>query len=255
MNKIKIFIACCVIAFSTIGLASDYQKPLKEMARKEKVQIEKTQEEKVQIKKTQEEMVQEAVLLINHINWVVSNITNYNNVIVLEEEYESISINDLVLTSINDDVTITLIRKIMRTIKDARINEGDRKILQEVYDIETANAIYDSIPPVSTIISPNILSLSINLIQSSASSYANFKRIQGQLSMRLKKDTWDLDKDKLKYLNDLNEELLQQQWELTKRYNFPDYWRVSPKDITTLIDRLKDDNNQLFYGRFELVFN
>lgn len=190
---------------------------------------------------------QDAIVIINHINWVVSKIVNYNNVIVLEQEYEALSPDSLYLSVIEDSETIDLIKQIYNAITNLRINEGDRKILNEIYEQEMTDAIYGVLPSPSSIITPNLISLSVNLLQNSTSSYMNYKRIKSKLATNLKKDTWELDKDKLKFLNDLNKELLDKQHFLIKKYNLDDYWRTTRKDCSELIERLKDENDSRLF--------
>lgn len=194
-----------------------------------------------------EDDARKALQLINHINWVVCKITNYNSPIVLEEEYNAINVNSLYLDCIKDQETIDTIKTILDTITSQRINEGDRQLLHELFDQDMSNALYESFPSPSAIISPNLVAVTINIVQSAASSYMSYKRVQHQLQTRLKRDTWELDKDKMKFLNELNKELLEKHWMLVQRYKIKDAQRVTENDILTLINRLKDDDVKRVY--------
>ena len=52
------------------------------------------------------EAARDTIAQINHLNWVVSKIKTYNNVIVLEEEYRQISPDKLNLNRIPDKDTL-----------------------------------------------------------------------------------------------------------------------------------------------------
>lgn len=190
---------------------------------------------------------QNVVVIINHINWSIAKITAYNDPIVLEQEYEALSLNNLYLSSIKDFEIVESIKNIYNIITDLRINEGDRKILHEVFEQEKKNAIYGALPSPSAIISPNIVALTINLAQSSVSSYANYQKAKKDLELKLKKDTWELDKIKLKRLNEFWADLLKQYYDLIRKYNLDDYWRVTDSDCKELIERLKDNDEKRLY--------
>jgi hypothetical protein len=200
----------------------------------------------------QNDEAKSALQIINHISWVVSRITTYNDPIVLEEEYYALNVDALKLDAIKDIETIRTIQQIIDVITQLRINEGDRALLQEIYEQDIANALYECLPSPSAIISPNLIAVAINLAQSSASSYANYKKTMHQLRMRLKKETWELDKDKMRTLSELQKELLLHHWTLVQRYGIKDELRVTSKEISQLVERLKDDDDASIYDFLKL---
>jgi len=64
----------------------------------------------------------DTIAQINHINWVVNVIKSYNNVIVLEEEYEKISPGNLYLDRIPDEETLGRITKMLDKL--FKVNRG-----------------------------------------------------------------------------------------------------------------------------------
>lgn len=190
---------------------------------------------------------QDVVVIINHINWSIAKITSYNDPIILEQEYDALSLNNLYLSAITDIDIVETIKNIYNTITNLRINDGDRKILHEVFEQEKRNAIYEALPSPGAIITPNFVSLAINLAQSSVSSFANYQKIKKDLELKLKKNTWELDKEKMKELNDFWTSLLSQYYALISKYKLDDYWRVTDKDCKELIERLKDNDEKRLY--------
>ena len=71
--------------------------------------------------------VLDTIAQINHINWVVNVIKSYNNVIVLEEEYEKISPGNLYLDRIPDEETLGRITKMLDTLYSLRKDDRQMK--------------------------------------------------------------------------------------------------------------------------------
>lgn len=186
------------------------------------------------------EDVEAIMLLINHVNWVVTKIKNANDPIVLEQEYESINQNALLLDAIKDVEVVNLVCSIMDIIVDLRIDAREREMLQEELDQGMADAVFDAIPSPTVLIASNPLSALCNLATAAVSSYANYRKAKIRIAKQFKKATWDLDKNKMVFLNQLNKDLIRNYWALVNRYKLSDRLRVTEKDIEHLIERLKD---------------
>lgn len=188
------------------------------------------------------EDVDAVLLLINHINWVVTKIKSANDPIVLEQEYESINQNALYLDAIKDREVVNLVCNIMDLIVDMRIDAKEREMLQEELDQGMSDAIYDAVPNPMSLFSLNPVSAICNLATAAVSSYANYRKAKIRLAKQFKKATWDLDKNKMVFLNEMNKNLLRNYWELVNRHGLQDKYRVVESDIEHLIERLKDGN-------------
>ena len=154
------------------------------------------------------EDVDAVLLLINHINWVVTKIKIANDPIVLEQEYESINQNALYLDAIKDKEVVNLVCNIMDLIVDMRIDAKEREMLQEELDQGMSDAIYDAVPNPMSLFSLNPVSSICNLATAAVSSYANYRKAKIRLAKQFKKATWDLDKNKMVFLNEMNKNLL-----------------------------------------------
>ncbi len=183
-----------------------------------------------------------ALFAINHVNWVVTKIKNYNDPMVLEEEYKNISADALNLNAIKDHEVIDLICDIMDVITDMRIEEKEREFLKEELDQGMSDALYSAFSGIGTGGGITPVAAVFNLVTSAATAAISYKRAKRQLMMAHKKKMWGLDKNRMQYLNELNKSLLQKYWVIVQRYNLPDEFRVSEQDISLLIDHLKDEN-------------
>ena len=189
-----------------------------------------------------------ALLLINHINCSVTRIKNANDAIVLEEEYNSINQNAILLDSIKDKEMVELICDIMDAIVSMRIEEKERQFLKEELDQGMSDAMYDAIPNPLNLISANPISAICNIATAAASSYMNYKKAKANLTKKFKRSNWELDKNRMVYLNELNKCLLEKYWIIVDRYKLPDYYRVVEDDVIHLIERLKDENGERRYA-------
>ncbi len=189
-----------------------------------------------------------AVFLMNHINWTVTKIMHYNDPALLEQEYKAISHNSILLDVIKDEEIIHIIKSLMDAITEMRIEETERRFLQEELDQGMSDAIYDAIPNPMTIMSSNPLSALVNLASAAASSAMNYKKAKANLKKKFKRANWELDKNRLWYLNTLNKELLEKYWVLVDRYKIKDAYRVVEDDIVHLVERLKDEDASRKYN-------
>ncbi len=181
---------------------------------------------------------QAAIIMINHINWVVNRIKNTNDVGMLEAEYENISLNKLNLQSIKDQEVIDQITRICDYITSLRISDGEKKMLQRELQYNLDNAIYDAFPSPGAIVAADPWAIAYNLVQNTVSSFANYKRTVAQLKIQHERKNWELQKDAIRELNGLNVELLSQQWRLVQGYKLDDYWRVSEEQVKDFLARL-----------------
>lgn len=191
-----------------------------------------------QIKDKDRANTQAAIIMINHVNWVVNRIKSSDDVGMLELEYEGISLNKLNLQSIKDQETIDQITRICDYITTLRISDGERKMLVRELNYNLDNAVYDLFPSPALLMVADPRAIAINLVQSTASAYFNYKRAVSQLKIQHERKMWNLEADAMRELNGLNVELLNQQWRLIQSYHLDDYWRVSEEQIKTLLSRL-----------------
>lgn len=194
---------------------------------------------------------QAAIIMINHVNWVVNNVKNTNNVGMLELEYEGISLNKLNLQSIKDQEVIDQITNICNYITERRISDGEQKMLKLELNHNLNNAIYSAFPSPGAIVAATPSAIAYNLVQSSISSYMSYRKAIKQLEIQSKRQNWELEKDAIRELNKMNIDLLNQQWRLMQSYKLDDYWRVPEEQIKELLNRV---NSQKLQDRPSMLF-
>jgi len=192
-----------------------------------------------------------AIVLINHIGWEVSRIRAMTDKLSLESEYEMISIDQLNLGTIKDEEIVEQIRELCSYVTSKRISIGEREMLQREYEYNKDNALYDAFPSPSAILVADWRVIAYNLVQSTVCAYMSYKKSVAALKIRLERDQWNLEKDEIRDLDNLYQELLDKQQKLIQGYGLDDYWRVSPKQAQDLVSHIAnadtdDRRNDLF---------
>ena len=183
-----------------------------------------------------------ALFAINHINWVVTKIKTYNAPAVLEEEYQGLTADALDLRVIKDPELIALIRRILDTIVELRIDEKEREMLKDELDQGMSDALVEAVSGIS-VTGFNPLQMAVSAVTSAATAGMNYRKIKRKLQAQFKKQEWSLDKAKMRYLNDLNKDILSSFWSIVQKYpDLPDKFRVAEQDIQMLVDHLKDED-------------
>ena len=183
-----------------------------------------------------------ALFAINHINWVVTKIKTYNDPAVLEEEYQGLTADALDLRVIKDPELIALIRRILDTIVELRIDEKEREMLKDELDQGMSDALVEAVSGIS-VTGFNPLQMAVSAVTSAVTAGMNYRKIKRKLQAQFKKQEWSLDKAKMRYLNDLNKDILSSFWSIVQKYpDLPDKFRVAEQDIQMLVDHLKDED-------------
>jgi hypothetical protein len=97
--------------------------------------------------------------------------------LVLEEEYNSINQNAILLDAIKDSEMIELICDIMDTIVSMRIEEKEREFLKDKLEQGMSDAMYEAIPNPLNLISSNPISAICNIATAAVSMQPGESRI------------------------------------------------------------------------------
>ena len=220
-----------------------------------------------------QDAILDTIAQINHINWVVNVIKSYNNVIVLEEEYEKISPGNLYLDRIPDEETLGRITKMLDTLyslrkddrqmkkwrmdfresRDRKIRDHKHKATKEAVDTITGQvkeccSLWNwATNPLGSI--ANVVDTAFNMAHYSVGLHNDYDNFVYELDKTAKDRQFDFDGEKLDLLHNQNKEILQDQWQFIRRYNLDDRLRVSDVDIRMLLNCLKNDNPAWIFTR------
>ncbi len=179
----------------------------------------------------------------------VSQIVDYNDIHVLEQEYEAI-LNNLNLENIpKDEALLRTLKQILDTITFFRIQEGDKKMLQKSYEQKVKNAIWNAVPNFGMIVGGSPITMAISVATMVGMGYMNYRREKAKINLENEQQLWQLQRSALEQFNALRRELFDTAWRLADKYQFPDNYRLTEKQISQYDEILMDPISLRRYQR------
>ena len=170
----------------------------------------------------------------------VSQIVDYNDIHVLEQEYEAI-LNNLNLENIpKDEALLRTLKQILDTITFFRIQEGDKKMLLKSYEQKVKNAIWNAVPNFGMIVGGSLITMAISLASMVGMGYMNYRREKAKINLENEQQQWQLQRSAIEQFNALRRELFDAAWRLADKYKFPDNYRLTEKQISLYDEILMD---------------
>lgn len=163
----------------------------------------------------------------------VSQIIDYEDLIILEQEYEMI-LNNLNLENFpKDKPLLYILKQILDTITFFRIYEGDKKMLDKKYQQEMKNAIWSAIPNFTFVAGGDPYAIAVSAIASVGMGYMNYRKEKAKKSLENEEAQWQLQRSAIEQFNGLRRELFDTAWRLSDKYGFKDEYRLTEKQIST----------------------
>ncbi len=206
-----------------------------------------------QKKYTEEEKIKAAYAL-NMCTVSVSQIIDYSDLNVLEQEYDAI-LNNLNLEQIpKDEALLHILKQLLDTITYFRIEAGEKEMIEKEYQQKMKNAIWSAVPNFGLIVAGgNPITMAISLASQVGIGYMNYRRNKAEYSLDYERKNWELQKTAIEQLNGLRRELFDTAWRLADTYGFPDDYRLTEKQITQYNKILMDQDEIRKYERLESI--
>ncbi len=165
----------------------------------------------------------------------VSQIIDYNDINVLEQEYESI-LNNLNLEHIpKDEALLDILKRLLETITFFRIQEGDKQLIEKDYQQKMKNAIWSAMPNPGALIGAGLstggVGFAISLAASVGTAYMNYRKNKAEFQQEKERQYWELKKTAIEQFQSLQQQLFETSWRLADKYGFPDCLRVTERQI------------------------
>ena len=173
----------------------------------------------------------------------VSQIVDYSDLVILEQEYEAI-LNNLNLENFpKDEALLDILKQILDTVTFFRIQEGDKKFIDREYQQKMKNVIWNAVPNIGLIVAGgNPITMAISLASQVGIGYMNYRKEKANNQLEYDKQKWQLQRSAIEQFNALRRELFTTAWRLADKYNFKDEYRLTEKQITQYNDILMDEN-------------
>ncbi len=184
----------------------------------------------------------------------VSQIIDYNDVYILEQEYEAI-LNNLNLEMFpKDEALLTILKQLLDTITFFRIQEGDKEMIDKEYQHKMKNAIWNAVPNFGLVVAGGTPStIALSLASQVGIGYMNYRRAKSENKLDYDKQQWQLRRTAIDQFNGLRRELFDTAWRLADRYEFPDYYRLTERQIKQYNSILMDSDKIKRYERLTTI--
>lgn len=166
--------------------------------------------------------------------WTVSvaQIVDYNDLNVLEQEYDNIINNINIENMPKDDALRKVINSILDEIMNLRMDEGDRQIAEKQYQHRMKTAIWNAIPSVGGIFATSDpIAMGVTLATQIGIGYMNYRRAKADNELEAEKERWNIAKNRMMHLHGLQTSLLDTAIVLAKKYEYPEEYRLTPELI------------------------
>lgn len=184
----------------------------------------------------------------------VSQIIDYDDINIMEQEYEGI-LNNLNLEQMpKDEALLKIIKQILDTITFFRIQEGDKKFIEKKYQQKMKNAIWSAVPNIGLIIaSGDPIVMAVSLASQVGMGYMNYRKAKAENNVELEIEQWQLERTAIDQFNGLRRELFDTAWRLSAAYQFPDQLRLTERQIKQYNAILMDNDLIRRYGRLNTI--
>lgn len=184
----------------------------------------------------------------------VSQIIDYDDLNILEQEYEGI-LNNLNLEMMpKDEALLSIIKQLLDTITFFRMQEGDKKLIDREYQQKMKNAIWTAVPNLGLIVAGgNPVTMAISLASQVGIGYMNYRRVKSENQLEYDKHQWQLQRSAMEQFNGLRRELFDTAWRLADTYKFPDEYRLTERQIRQYDEILMDNDEIRRYERLTTI--
>lgn len=196
----------------------------------------------------------QAAYALNLCTVSVSQIIDYDDLQILEQEYDAI-LNNLNLQNMpDDDALLNILTQLLDTITFFRLSEGDKKMIDKAYQQKMKNAIWSAAPNIGMILATgNPVAMAVSLASQVGIGYMNYRKTKASNNLEYEEQIWKLQRAAMEQFNGLRRELFDTAWRLAKRYKFEDKYRLTEKQIRQYNEILMDADAIRRFQRMEAI--
>lgn len=194
-----------------------------------------------------------AAYALNMCTVSVSQIVDYNDEYILEQEYEAI-LNNLNLEQMpKDEALLNILVKLLNVITFFRIDKVKRTQIEKKYQRRMKNAIWSAVPNIGVIVAGDPVTIGLSLATQVGIGYMNYRREKANAIADKEDSEVELRITAMEQLNALRRELFTTAWRLADEYKFPDRYRLTEGQISQYNDILMDPDELRKYERLMAV--
>lgn len=183
----------------------------------------------------------------------VSQIIQYRDVRIMEQEYDAI-LNNLNLQNFpKDEPLLNAIKQILDSITFFQVQEGERKLLEREYQHKVENAIWKALPGLGIISGASVFSAVASVAVQVGISYMNYRNAQEETELENDRKLWELERAAIEQFHGLRRELFETAWRLSEKYNYDENYRLTERVISQYNEILLDADPLRRYERLQYL--
>ena len=200
-----------------------------------------------------EDEKRKAAYALNLCTVSISQIVDYNDVYVLEQEYNAI-LNNLNLEAMpKDEALLKILVETLNTITFFRIQELKKQKVESDYQRRMKNAIWSAVPNLSVIVAGNPIAMVLSVATQVGTAYMNYRREKANTGIEKENSEFELQITAMEQFHALQRELFTTAWRLADSYGFTDEWRLTENQIKQYDQVLMDADEYRKYARLEAI--
>ena len=174
----------------------------------------------------------------------VSQIIDYADINILDQEYDAI-LNNINLENMpKDSALLNIFERILDTITFFRIQEGQKELLESEYKQKMKNAIWSAVPNIGLLVAGgNFFTMAISLASQVGIGYMNYRRTKANNDLEYNKQQWEMESNAIEQFNGIRRELFNTAWHLCEDYGISEKQRLTEKQINEYNRILMDPDN------------
>ena len=162
----------------------------------------------------------------------LSQIIDYNDKYILEQEYDAILNNLNLQNFIKEESLLVVIRKILDVINGCRIKEGEKEFIEREYQQKMKNAIWASVPNLTVIFSGgNPVQIAVAAATQVGIGYMNYRKNKNEYALSKEKQVWELQVWAMEQFHGLRFALFEAAWRFADKFDYDDVLRLTEKQI------------------------
>lgn len=203
----------------------------------------------------------QAAYALNLCTVSISQIIDYNDLIIMEQEYDAI-LNNLNLENFpKDEALLKILKQILDVVAFFRIQAEEKKLQEEEYKKRVKDAVWSAVPSPSAILaggSAGWVGLAVSAVMAVGTGYMNYRRERANIDMEQRRKDWELQRSAMEQFDGLRRELFDTAWRLADKYAFKDEYRLTARQISQYNQILEDTDplrryERLFYVKDNFV--
>jgi len=207
-------------------------------------------------KKIDAEQRRKAAYALNLCTVSVSQIIDYNDEYILDQEYDEILNNLNLQNYVKDDALKEILSEILDTCNFFKIQEEEKLLIQNEYQAKVNNAIWSAVPNLAVILTSGTpQEMAMVAAMQIGIGYMNYRKNKSQYALEKSRQDFAIHKNAMEKFHALRAKLFDTAWRLADTYDYDDALRLSAKQVSRYNEYLLDRDPLRRFEKLDAVSN